>query len=228
VAGTHVDRKTHVYWGQSGCLFADIRIPAVRPDCGHADCLQDLSDDALRHLIQAEGFAGTTTLDVAQCTWNREINWQGPTSSVGAGTLRFENVDPQALPADDSDESLHMGATLIETGVHADYHEEWAWEGNEFKQAMRISVGPQISVLLYGDDRFLYGIGKSVDNSAVTISTEDLLEQLVNGYRTEELVDLFSSEYCIGHWRAGLGLASLCTNPLREGQIVLGKKGRKL
>ena len=102
------DHSTRVHWMQAGGLYADIRIPADRPDLSGASSLSALSPDHLLSLGQAEGFAGHVTLDGDHCTWEREINFHGTPDSLDVGAIHFD-----------------AQGSMIETGVHADYSELW-------------------------------------------------------------------------------------------------------
>jgi len=47
------------------------------------------------------------------------------------------------------------------------------------------------------------------------------MEALEDNRIPEEIENHFKHEYCFGHWEDRSGIAELCTNPLREQQIVL-------
>lgn len=97
------DETTVVRWLQTARWHADLRIPADARPAGDGDV-------ALRALQQ--GFAGVTTVHADPagevCTWHRHVDLQPPAVAPDVGRITFEGGD-----------------RLLETGLHADYHEVW-------------------------------------------------------------------------------------------------------
>jgi hypothetical protein len=197
------DHTTQVHWMQAGALFADLRIPATRPDVAAVSCLGHLPQSALAELLAAEGFAGHITVQNSQCTWHRDVNWHGVPGQPDTGMMSFSD------------------AGLIEDGVHADYRELWQAVPLRKPVGQRVRWGQMTGILIANDEVFLLGIGPAPQGT-----TERLLADLA-----EEKADpgalhaLFESEYVMGVWDGALGLAQLSTNPLREGQTVLERAG---
>jgi len=193
------DHTTRVHWMQAGELFADLRIPLVRPDVAGLSCLADLPQSALASLLASEGFAGHITVENSQCTWHRAINWHGVPGQADTGLMSL------------SDEGL------IEDGVHAEYRELWQAELGLALRGTRLRCGDMTGVLIENDDVFLLGIGPRPEGT-----TQPLLEDLAQG-RTDAdtLKDLFESEYVMGRWNGPLGTAQLSTNPFQEGAVVM-------
>ena len=66
-----VDHTTQVYWAQTPTLFADVRIPADRPDKAGQTSLADYDDDELLQLARQQGFAGSLPIDGQIFRWRR-------------------------------------------------------------------------------------------------------------------------------------------------------------
>lgn len=193
------DHETSVHWMQAGTLYADIRIPARRPDVRGAGALADLSDGTLLTLLKAEGFAGSITVEGDVCTWARHINWHGQPDGVDAGHMRFESAN-----------------RLVETGVHADYAELWNRRIDEPVHALHLTAGTRHAYLLTVGKRFVFGIGDpGVSSSAAALTA------LQAGQRSRALHDQFIHIYAMGRWVGNSAMADICTNPLLEGMAVL-------
>jgi hypothetical protein len=101
------DTTTCVRWLQGQRAYIDLRQPAPMRDFSHARTLEDLTYDDCVWLARQEGFAGDLSFDGMHFEWIREIDFQPPSPSADAGSLRWE------------------GDVLIETGRDADYIEHW-------------------------------------------------------------------------------------------------------
>jgi hypothetical protein len=97
------DDTTVVRWLQTARWHADLRIPADARPAG---------DDDVGQLARQQGFFGVTTVhDDARgevCTWHRHADLQPPAALADAGWMVFDGTE-----------------RVLETGVHADYHEVW-------------------------------------------------------------------------------------------------------
>lgn len=197
------DRATCVNWMQCGRLYADIRIPATRPETRGATSLADLSTAALVKVMRAEGFAGEITLQGDICTWAREIDWHGPTDTPDAGRLNFLAED-----------------TMLETGVAAAYSEQWQRTDNAPEGALRLTGAGRVAFLVTVGGRFVFGVGPAAAEGA--IGSAATLAALETGQREEAaLAAHFESVYIFGRWHHGVGIAIQATNPLLEGEKVL-------
>jgi hypothetical protein len=101
------DDTTIVYWLQTESAFADIRIPAERPNLRGRATLAELAPDERLALAAQAGFAGWTELSGDRCLWHRTIDYQPPSGVPDEGRLKRE------------------GGVLIEDGVHEPYVEVW-------------------------------------------------------------------------------------------------------
>jgi hypothetical protein len=99
------DDTTIVYWLQTASAFADIRIPADRPDL--RGLTAPPTAEQIGFLARQGGFAGWTELNGDHCRWHRRIDFQPPSGVPDEGRLRW-----------------HDGV-LIEEGVHEPYVEVW-------------------------------------------------------------------------------------------------------
>ncbi|MDQ2093635.1 hypothetical protein [Rhodalgimonas zhirmunskyi] len=196
------DARTRVHWMQCGAAYADLRIPADRPQIRGAHALEDLPDKTIARLMQAEGFAGSITVKDSICTWTRAINWHGPTADVDAGLMSFG-------PAGD----------LIEEGVHGVYTELWQRETDAPFEALRVRHGALEGWLLVTENRFLLAIDR------LDAPTQAEVEQMLgNGARHEALEARFTGAYVLGHWAGGKGIAQVATNPFLENRPLLERR----
>lgn len=194
-----VDHDTCVHWMQCGQTYADIRIPAGRPDIRGATALADLSDRALDALAGAEGFAGAITVSDGVCTWKRRLNWHGRPKAIDAGRVEFD-----------------AAGDLLETGVHAEYSESWHRLDDTPDEALELTDGNgSLAVLVTVGTRFVLAYGPSVEAQAVRAGGIDYPA-------------LFSRIHVLGRWRGSRGFADLATNPLMEGTPVLSVSSRGL
>jgi hypothetical protein len=100
------DETSAVTWLQGPALYADLRVPAGRPDF-HAADLGALSFADCQWLATQHGFAGLLSAQDGVFSWHREIDFQPPAPLPDAGRLFWE------------------GGVLVETGHHAAYREHW-------------------------------------------------------------------------------------------------------
>lgn len=202
------DRATCVNWMQCGAVYADIRVPRTRPQIRGATSLADLSCASLLKLMRAEGFAGEISLESDICTWRREIDWHGPKDTPDAGRLKFTSE-----------------SEMLETGVAADYSEQWRKSGRVADGALRLTGEGRLGFLVTVGERFVFGLGPAcVDRRSTSASIIGALEA---GQRDDAgLAAHFESVYIYGRWQNGVGIAIQATNPLLEGEKVLYCKGK--
>ena len=194
------DRLTSVHWMQAGSLYADVRIPADRPDIRGAAALSDLPPRTLRRLLEAEGFAGHITVENDICTWERRINWHGATEVIDAGHMAIDD-----------------NGALTETGVHAEYAELWHRLDDDPSEGIELT-GPsgRTGFLVTVGHRFVLGLG---DPGAP--ATAEIIAALDQGRRPDGLADVFSRLHVLGRWKGASGMADQATNPLMQGRPVL-------
>lgn len=193
------DHTTRVHWMQCGLAYADVRIPAERPDLSGAACLADLDAAALLQLARAEGFAGQVTLTGARCTWHRDINWHGQPDGQDIGDLRFDSA-----------------GRMIETGVEADYAELWEHRTSPAKRAQVYCAGGVEAHLVSIGNAFVLGIG-----TPGAATTKPLIAALETGSKPADLPRLFDGFHAFGHFDGSRGIADLATNPFAEGLPVV-------
>ena len=199
-----VDHDTCVHWMQCGSVYADVRIPADRPDIRGARALDELSPACLAKLMEAEGFAGEITLRDGICTWAREINWHGVPETVDAGALTFDE-----------------DGALYETGAHADYSELWHRMLDMPDEGMRLNgAGGEVAFLVTVGVRFVFGIGRPDADATASIRAA-----LAQGERPAGLEAHFGRLHALGHWERDIGVADMATNPLIEGTPILTRTG---
>jgi hypothetical protein len=102
------DLTTRVLWFQSNVFHIDLRIPADRPKLAGIGDLSRLAPTPFERFAAQVAFAGTTAVEGDRCTWQAEIAFPEVSSSLDAGTMRF-----------DAPGRLH------ETGLDGSYHEAW-------------------------------------------------------------------------------------------------------
>lgn len=200
------DHSTRVYWAQVGAVYADVRIPLDRPDVTGATALSDLSAADLYRLAQAEGFAGQVTLDGANCTWQRAINWHGATDTVDVGAISFD-----------------AQGRMIETGVLAEYTERWTLQRAPKMRSLRFSGDGYVGFAVSIGETVVCGLGR-----AERPATKPIVDNLRAGDVPTGIDALFDGVHVYGHWSGTSVVADLATNPLLEGQPVLRVFGDSL
>lgn len=201
------DETTRVHWMQVGSVYADVRIPADRPDLSGYRALSEVPVALLLQLAQAEGFAGSVELDGPCCTWHRDINWHGTPETVDVGAISF-NADG------------HM----IEQGVHADYQELWEQRASQAAgRAYRASGQGYQAFLAERGERFVLGIGRPEKPS-----TSPALEALKGGNVEAGIVHVFDGVHAVGQIVDGEAIAELATQPFAEGRPLVTIEGDRL
>ena len=193
------DRTTRVHWMQCGAAYADVRIPAERPDTSGIACLADLPAEALAQLAGSEGFAGTVTLEDAHCTWQRDINWHGTPEATDIGHIAFD-----------------AQGKMIETGVHADYTELWDNENPDAKSAYALTGEGYAGTLVIIGTRCVLAL-----DTRGRRATGSVVRQLQDATIPPETAQLFNKIYALGTFRDGVVQADLATQPKSEGGVVL-------
>ena len=141
------DRTTDVVWLQTGCLFADVRIPADRPPLPGRRGVEDCTPDELVAAASARGFAGWTQYRDGICRWTRPLDFRPPTGVEDAGRMELKD------------------GALWEYGVHTTYAEEYL---RIAPGATRIAAwalapdpaDPRPGVLVVIDDLVLRAVGR--------------------------------------------------------------------
>ena len=100
------DVDSTVYWLQTECWHADLRVPAGRPDFSRVRSLEQCTPLHLEWLLRQEGFAGTTQVHGNLCEWHRRLDYH-PGDGRDIGYMCFHE------------------AFLEEFGVERQYREQW-------------------------------------------------------------------------------------------------------
>ncbi|MEM7525826.1 MAG: hypothetical protein AAF360_19135 [Pseudomonadota bacterium] len=216
------DATTRVHWAQGPGLYVDLRVPEFGEDVGAATCLAELSAERFEALKDAEAFAGEISVAGDVCTWRRDINWRGRPSLIDAGRMSF---------GEDGD--------LYEDGVHIEYRERWTCVSDTALTARRYACGEMIAYLVSSETTFIFGVGPAVPPPAVlppAVLPPAVLPPAVpppsepdpaapdERPSADVIAALFASEYAVGRWEGGDGVAELCTNPFRVGKPVLSRR----
>lgn len=193
------DITTLVYWLQAGSFYADIRIPADRPEIAAPGDLSALPEDALRALARQHGFAGETRVQGNRCTWHRWLDYQPASHTPDEGRLEFN------------------GRMLVEYGLHAPYIEHW-WHEDEGtgRYAVFRLQGDRDGLLLTDGRHFM----RAISRPAMLPQSESLEALLKPGADHEQLLCLLDCEISFGRCEGPLQswLVMHSTLPWLEGE----------
>lgn len=197
------DGTTRVHWLQAGDgVFADIRIPANRPDVSGATCLAQLPQPVLAELLRAEGFAGTIAVSDSVCTWHRRLNLHGHPAPVDAGLMHRA-----------------PDGGLYEDGVHARYRELWHRQpAAPFRAALHASAARTV-IAVFNETRFLVA-SEPAPHPAIA-RHRDALRRGEADARAARAA--FAGQYTLGLWQGADGIATLSTNPFAETRPALSR-----
>ncbi len=195
--GGLVDDTTQVFWAQTPTLFADVRIPAERPDTAGKTSLADYDDDGLLLLARQQGFAGSLPIDGQICRWQRAIDYQ-PTRPW---------LDEAAM--------FREGDNLIEIGIHDNYFEDYTLVDDGGGRFLALDCPEQKQLLVVVGSRFLF-----VRDREMALPDGAELADLVAEAEPAEKRALLDCEFSLGHGLDGddLWQIELSTLPFREGQ----------
>ncbi len=200
---TREDMTTQVYWLQTRCWHADIRVPGNRPDTSGKSSLDELSRPDLMGLARQQGFCGTTVVDGNICRWLRRHDFQPPTGANDIGRMEFDTPD-----------------RVFEYGVEADYFEIWERLPQSKGRASAIQVADDpVSFFLTAGDYVMY-VRPRVPALAISPSLAALLESR-NNQVVRETVDFeisFGRRTTPDHWRI-----ELSTLPWKQGLIAASR-----
>ena len=85
------DDTTAVSWLQGPNFYADLRVPAHRPDFEGITGIDGLIREHLTWLALQDGFAGRLTFDGQFFEWQRQIDYQSKSPTADAGRLWVED-----------------------------------------------------------------------------------------------------------------------------------------
>jgi hypothetical protein len=211
--GRPSDTTTSVYWLQGPRAYIDLRQPTPAPDFSHVRSREDLTFEDCAWLARQEGFAGHLRFDGLHFEWVREIDFQPPSPSSDAGSLRWE------------------GDVLIESGRDADYIEHWHRDptaattpSNSIAlQDARATAGtpgrsgkPQSTLLRVGPD-FMLARPRTVELQRGHRTLTEYLNAAPDLKRARELIDC---EISFGAVEASGWRITASTLPYRVGALL--------
>lgn len=205
------DTATRAYWIQTPTLFADMRIPAGRPDMSGTAALSDLGASDLSWLARQQGIAGMTLAGNGLLHRRRQVDFQ-PTR--GRDNTRRVRVEQDRL---------------VEENPHGTVRETWqrlaGAEGDMI--ALRLQeealaggrIVPRKGYLLVVGDYFLF-VRDRIGFTRQAASLEDLFEAQELGH--DEQAALLDCEFSFGQRQGGVQpwIILLSTLPSREGRAL--------
>lgn len=209
------DTSTHVYWMQSGLLFADIRVPSNRPDFSGVTSLADCSDEQVRWLAAQKGFAGWLDVSGDQdlFQWHRVLDYQPDSSVQDIGRMSVQD------------------GYVLEEGLDSDFREHWVRITPEHPghgaYVLEQVAGPDSCAvpwrgyLICVGDYFMLAIDRRPDLSR-SDSLLSLYQGDIQGLRREGL-DMEISFGLIEGERGDYQI-TLSTHPFREGCLLFDDK----
>jgi hypothetical protein len=195
------DATVTVRYVQTPTVFGDIRIRRDRPAFPGAGSFADLSDDQLAALARQNGFAGYTTLDGANATWHREIDFQ---PSGGEDIGRIE---------------LAGHGKMYEHALDDSYVESWSAIGSDGGAffAVRVARANRVEHLLaVAGDHFVYARARAnplptADSLSDAIAKNHATRDVVIAYLDCEISYGTTRGWQVEHstlpWREGKRLA---------------------
>lgn len=209
--GKPADTTTQAYWIQTSALFADMRIPAGRPDFSGRATLAEYSEDDLLWLARQQGIAGMTL--------------------AGDGLLhRRRQVDFQPTRGKDNIRRMHFeGDLLVDENLYGTVQEKWRRlagpEGGVITLRLLEEaetdgrIVPRKGYLLVVSDYFMF-VRDRAEFTRHANSLEDLIEAQELG--RGEMARLLDCEFCFGRRRGGAQPweIRLSTLPYREGKVL--------
>ena len=190
------DTTTEVFWLQGPSFYADLRVPAGRPDRGNATCLRALDMTMLRFMAAQEGFFGPFAVGDDVGDWQRIFDFRPDNGLGDSGALAFE------------------GDILVERGIEAPYIEHWsrAQTGETMALVLASDAGTPGCLVAVGDI-FMYARGR-VD----TLPAGSALPQLVaDAASLRAAQDLFDCEISFGRRDGGDWRIERSSHCFREG-----------
>jgi hypothetical protein len=195
----HSDETTDVYWLQGPAYYADLRVPAGRPDFSGVSCLRDLTPAQVEWMAGQECFAGRLESDGAYFEWRRDMDYQPRNGAADAGRLSF------------------AGDLLVEEGRDVAYIEHWR-RGREASAPcvgvrLREATGERFGFIVRVGDSFMTARGRPG-------AIEDqgrLPDRVASAKDLTEAQDVVDMEVSFGSISAQGWLIERSSLPFREG-----------
>ncbi len=207
---TLLDTRSQVWWLQTPRWHADLRIPADRPDFSGVNSLAHCDDARLAWLATQQGFCGVTQVDGDRCIWHRQMDFQPASGNRDIGRMAFD------------------GERVTETGIEADYLENWARlpesRGGTAALKLLVEAGelPACPAWLFvAGDCFIYVRGRPHPlPTAQRHSVVDLAGLVAEARPSRaQLLDWLNMEISFGYLNGPApGRIEHSTLPFREGQ----------
>ena len=194
-----IDSDTQVYWLQTEHLYADLRVPASLEPGAFEGGFDALGDDALVGLAALNGFAGTLDYDGSICRWHRELDYR-----------------PPGGPPDEAHATID-GDTLVETGLHADYAEDWHRQTG--RDAPLVAFRSAGGILVIAGEHFIEILDRPVALPAGADLADLVAGDLAAGDRTAA-IERLGMRISYGMLRAGGGVIRLSTFPWLCGRAL--------
>lgn len=197
------DIDTTVFWLQSQSLYADLRIPANRPDMTGASSFGELNATALNALASQEGFAGT-------------LQWKDDGEQSACAWRRWIDFAPLDGPPDEGLMKAASSRMMVETGLHADYTEHWWQDFDDVPQNMQTRWNAEKHLLTVRvGDRFMLAHERRMQTPPAGHLHRLVADAVGDEARLRELLDCELSIGRVGP--DGIGTIELSTVPWREG-----------
>ena len=210
--GKPPDTTTRALWIQTSSLFADMRIPAGRPDFSGRTSLSQCGEDEMLWLARQQGIAGVTLAGEGLLHRRRQLDFQ---PMRGRDNVRRVSV---------------AGDLLVEENLQGSMVEKWhRLAGPEagvialrlLEDAEDGRFMPRKGYLLVMGDYFLLARDRA-GFIRQAHSLEDLIEAQEPGL--EEMARILDCEFSFGRRRGGAQPweIQLSTLPFREGKALFG------
>ena len=193
------DTTTEVFWLQGPSFYADLRVPAGRPDSAGATCLRELDATMLRFMATQEGFIGPFAVADDVGDWQRIFDFRPDNGLGDRGALAFED------------------GILVERGIAAPYLEHWSrtHDGESMALVLASDAGTPGCLVAVGDI-FMYARGR-----ATTLPAGSVLPQLVEDAASLRAAqDLFDCEISFGRRSGGVWRLERSSHCFREGAAL--------
>jgi hypothetical protein len=185
------DTSTRVWWLQANPHFADIRIPANRPDFLGINSWAECDPPRQAWLRRQEGFAGILTQQNDAWQWHREMDFQPTTGKRDIGRLRLSDS---------------TGNLMIEEGIDEPYLEIW----------QRIDDGDAFTLRHYTNRGLLIVVGQ---HFLMCLQHDDALLELSHGMREGPMSSWTISDSTLP-WREGDALFSELNSGIENWTII--------
>ena len=207
-----VDSTTQVFWGQTGSLYVDIRIPVGAAKVAPKQLLEEYAADERAALAEQKGFAGHIRLTGNQCEWGRSLDYQPETGRPDkaeielVGDTLIERGDAGSVLGSSYREIFHR----ISPGTHACLAAQLVKSTGSWERRF----AQQGCLLVVLDTWFLFAQPRTT-----TLPAASNLAQLVSMASPAQAVAYLDCEYSLGRVSndGAAWTIELSTLPFRRG-----------